>query len=488
MTPQNLPSSGPKKEIFIKALRDFSNACDMPELTPSCPFFEITKDGASCGEQCMDILSEFDDERSHPNVVDFGEGYRLIGRQVKRPRRGPKTTPRPFDVHQITAEDADRPLESKRITSLLHDLISNLATSSSLSTDSVERRYIINASMDELQKRGLDAQRIVRLGFGMQIALGIVFHNIIFPRVNVEETLPEAIITPDPAWTSLFERFSGNIVGLESPELSDRAFRFAQKVRVWLNSAELGEIIDWVAPTDLGSDLKTEIDRAEKARTIWLLDRFLLTYPDQWESSSLHLEWLYLHGQGTAPCPTHLMSARHVDQNLLATAIADHTTEKWRASDASSESTTIRVQEFAQVARDNLASGRHEVAAALYKGLAELAPEDAEVRNNYGFCLIPSQPDEALRELKTAERLGYKSVLINAANQILTLHLLHRDAEAIEIGTPLLQQFNSETPNKGWLWQIDDEASSRLILKSFEVQDYIARLLERISGGAVEPD
>jgi hypothetical protein len=72
---EGLPSSGPERVIFLRALQQFSDECQPPELQPLCPFsVELVDEGRGCAEECMDILAEHGDPRTLHAGVDLGNG------------------------------------------------------------------------------------------------------------------------------------------------------------------------------------------------------------------------------------------------------------------------------------------------------------------------------------------------------------------------------------------------------------------------------
>ena len=61
-----------------------------------------------------------------------------------------------------------------------------------------------------------------------------------------------------------------------------------------------------------------------------------------------------------------------------------------------------------------LKQGRYREAAAVFEFGVQQRPEDAEVRNNLGFCLIPVEPREALGHLDLRQ--------IWVMNRVLRMH------------------------------------------------------------------
>src|SRR5256714_4475970 len=483
------PNEGPEREIFIQALRDFSDACEMPELTPRCPFFEVTKEGPSCGEQCIDILSQYDlNEASPTTVIDLGLGIHFLGRQVKRPRRGPKPDSRPFDARQIVAQETDLPRDRQQITTLLFDLLSSLATSSDISTDPSERKYRISASKSELEKRGINADDIIRLGLGNQIALGIAFYSIMLPSLNAGQEEPLDIPSPDPRWVSLFNESQPLTLSDDARNAAALA-EFAPRIRKWILTADMADIVDWKPPETLENlpSSPALADKVKGAEATWIVERFLLTYSSEWEETSLFLEWLFLHGKYMPHCQARLLAERPTEAHTIATEISDRVTTKWRRSGGSREASTIRIEEFSRIAIDNLVAGRPHVAIAIYSSFSQVSPENPDAHNNYGFCLIPDDPQTALRELEIAEELGYEPLSTNIANRVLALHLLNRSEEALQLANRFFESYSSPV-ERAWLWQIDD-ASGGLFLTEDTVNTsrYVGKLVDRIMmGGQLE--
>ena len=47
-------------QIFLRALRDYSESCEPPNLKQDCPFaIDISPGLRGCGEECMDLLGRF---------------------------------------------------------------------------------------------------------------------------------------------------------------------------------------------------------------------------------------------------------------------------------------------------------------------------------------------------------------------------------------------------------------------------------------------
>jgi hypothetical protein len=130
----SLPSSGPERVIFLRALQQFSDECEPPELQPLCPFsVDLVGGGRGCAEECMDILAEHGDPRTLRAGVDLGNGIVAERRPVRkfRPRRGPEAGSRPFDAQgtMVLDRDSGRPVATWSTISLIKVLEQELSRS-----------------------------------------------------------------------------------------------------------------------------------------------------------------------------------------------------------------------------------------------------------------------------------------------------------------------------------------------------------------------
>jgi tetratricopeptide (TPR) repeat protein len=162
----------------------------------------------------------------------------------------------------------------------------------------------------------------------------------------------------------------------------------------------------------------------------------------------------------------------------LATSHWSENVDKRQYSPISPEEIgNVRQQFFTGVistALDQLAAGRPDLASDIFKGLLTFMPNNAIIHNNYAFCLLPSDPEGALRELLTAKNLGDDSI-VGAANRMLALHLLHREDEALSIALPAVDQESG-----AWLWTCD-KSHFLTFTNVTDLDTYLAALRDHIS-------
>ena len=210
-------------------------------------------------------------------------------------------------------------------------------------------------------------------------------------------------------------------------------------------TAPIDDLINWRPPTIdafLAYDLENESAiKAECRRPRWIIDRFTETYVKDWDTDSLRLEWRYQHGSEEPPCLRREMATRSVDINDLARTLAQATANPVSDKLPALKKTAIRL----------LLRGRRNTAAAMFDAARQDNWDDAELQNNYGFCVIPDDPSEALKALELAAKLGFSST-VNICNRVFALFLLGRHAAALEVADQAIERWSDLDSDLSYLW------------------------------------
>jgi len=128
------------------------------------------------------------------------------------------------------------------------------------------------------------------------------------------------------------------------------------------------------------------------------------------------------------------------------------------------------------VAEVYLMEGKPELAASILEAVIKAAPDLADAHNNYGFCLLPIDAQRAFEELEVANELQ-PHMLLTIANEVLALHLLERDDEALALGNS--DKVKTLQSGSGLMWDID--TSHMLRLRHWnDVREYLRELLAHI--------
>lgn len=485
-----LPSSGKERGIFVQALSEYSLGCQAPLLSPSCPFFQISDSGPWCLEECMDLLAEHRDESMEG--IEIAGDFR-VHRQRRRSRRKMSGPSRPFDAAEIRLADQEKPMEDWRPSALLSELRELSGPPIDIDETALSGRSVRVAIIAErLGEMGIDGERILRSVFTIDMAHSIVAMTAIPLLLGSQQDLtelPDGLPQLSDSWSAVLtgEGLSPSdwfdLAAERGPEWSHeqvlKIFRCASRVALWLGSLPLPELLVWASPSlDEFGGVSESPALVPTAHDQWVVDRFMHTYLEEWEYDSLLLEWQYQHGDEVAPCATTAMRERYVQAAGLATSIA------WKAvkGGMTSRSTGMTASSFVKPAVKHLNSGRYSVAAAIFDACRIAVPEDATAHNNYGFCMLPIDPEAALVALDKAATLGMRLEGVNAANRMIALKQLGRAATALEIANRVALSTAWSQPMTGYLWAWESETPE--LVEFPDVRIYIAELAMQISQAA----
>lgn len=465
-----LPADGPLREIFLRALRDFSDNCEAPQLTPACPFsLEVGGGIRGCGEECIEILSTYN---APPGLEDdnVGGGLRFVRRRPPRRRTGPDHGLRAFDAAEIRMSDEGRPVDMRQSVSLIAELRQLLFAVAVDDADKQSRLQRIEQVAAVLEDRGFPMAQLIAGGLGSSVAL-MLSVVLTLPDNFEDATLREAASHLRASWSAAGLRidFESGVDG--APPNRVRLLEIHQHLQGWAVRAPLAELATWV-PAEPIDGLAVDLDVNEEGA--WLLDRFSSTYLDNWKVSSLHAEWEWISGRRPSPLPLAQMHERKVPPDQLAVRIAD------LAVEGQPEASSARERSFQELATDYLEQGHTWSAAALFDGALLFEPENATFHNNRGFCLIHDDPKEALVSLDRAAQLGYRPEGVNLANRALALMLAGRFAVALRLIEDGYEKAIDSEVGRVTLWDPTPNVHPKL-LKAAELPDYFARLAMIVS-------
>lgn len=106
-----------------------------------------------------------------------------------------------------------------------------------------------------------------------------------------------------------------------------------------------------------------------------------------------------------------------------------------------------------------LESGHRSAAVALFDAVRQTDWDDAQLHNNYGFCLLPEAPGPALVALETAYEKGFTNA-VNRANRAICLFRINRGAAALEVIEDAMDVWSELETDPSWLWAFDGDWSA----------------------------
>ncbi|MFG2743458.1 hypothetical protein ACGFY0_25835 [Streptomyces chartreusis] len=323
----------------------------------------------------------------------------------------------------------------------------------------------------EIDRRGLSADELVRYGLGNQFvhtipiaitAPGLMAADKSFARRNGiadDQPLPEV-----PAgWLQLADLVAADTEATGLPPLADSPSprvlarrrmnaaltnAFTDKLHGWLSIADLDSLIGWEAPSvsdflDLSLPESSGLRKAAFARNLWLMDRLTETYLSDWRFPSLKLEWRYGRNEQEAPCSRKIMRERRIDRDDLARALSDAASGR---DEVNEQSEALYSMAFRLVKSGQLAS-----ATELLKLAQRNDPENPNLLNSLGFCLLAEELTTALGYLERARALGYKHT-VNICNMLYGLYRLGKYAAVLELAEATLANWKDLDRAYAVLW------------------------------------
>lgn len=488
----SLPTDGPQREIFLVALRAFSDACEAPALHPDCPFsIEVGPGVRGCGEECMDLLGEFQVPVRQVHL-DIGDGLAL--RELRsRPRRGPDPTAKPFDSLELhladTSRDADNP-GSWSTVSLLVELRGRLTVPPPEEVgDANQRRHRIEQVSRELDRRQIDPERAVSEGLRTDIANAIFFTTAlggVFSQVDIENSGKISSLPRAPAgWQGLIFHDAPRLVGADSGEPDGLRIIGARvgpaALERWVETASLEAVIDWAPPAELSDERPTDSSEYR-----WLVERLTTTYLSEWSEYSLQQEWRFIQGSCPLPCPAKEMKARLVGREQVAAELADRTIRKPTTGLASAPAASAAA--YQPIALKMLEQGRRSEAAAIFEATIAMYPEDATAHNNHAFCILPDDAARALESLDRATDFGRRREPVTTGNRLMALLLLDRLATAIKFGDHVFSTWSDMASLPGSMWEPEATlGGDPVIVRVPDVRNYVLDVLSIVAQRSGDP-
>lgn len=458
-------ASPDERRLAIRSVARYSATCEAPHLTPECPFFEFTAAGDPvCAEQCMDLIARYPDDQVGDSLLPLGPG--LSARRSRRTRRPPEANRPAYDARQLSLTSAGRPVKEWHIGALLAAL--------------GERAFEVNQRRDadytliarELEARGVD-ERSVLPALAMSRATAIMIGLFLHSRDAASDEV-ETIMANPAGWISAVAE-----IGELRPDDPHHPFMVSSDglsaIGRWLEASGVSACLEDQVPAGaalLAAPQSVESD--ERSRSIWLMDRFTRTYLEDWSSASLRYEYQYQCGREPGCCPSTLMAHRPIDVNEVARLIADQ-----RCSEDADGDDRQNIQDkFKTLAITKLENDEFVAAVEIFNTLRGMWPDDPDVTNNLGFCLLAVDARRALSVLN--ESLPATSTQsITFLNIGLAHHLVGDRRAAVTMTNACLDHERSSESHNGYLW-VPSSASGewRWVFTHTSVQDCGEAMLE----------
>jgi hypothetical protein len=501
-----------QERIFLDALASYADSCVQPALTPSCPYYRNELGTPSCGEECRGILESRGVADRPVQSVVIG-GLSMTGRSMPRFVVAGADE---FDAGRLFLRDSDLPVREQSTAALMIGLraeMSNNVLASSRNTQ------LALDTWGELTRRQINMDRVFAGGIAPSMAAFVSARAVIelLARdglLDAESIFGSSSSASDPSWADialatptaresqtharreiqLDPLFS--ILGSETTLLgganglrsifarADVQYvlspSFTRRVAAWFNGLaghDLESALGAVLPApDLFAALPSRETR--QVGGLWIWERFTLTALEQWSSSSLIQEWQWSKGGSTDLCGHRTLSERVLSADRIAEVAMRGLADD---DDSPVAAEMFDPALFVQAAANHLADGEWDKASKIFEGIVKLRPGDGEAWNNLGFCQLGKSAAIALPMLRRGLALQRPVPVISVANQVLALHLLGRDEEALEAADACLSEEHDWVPN-ATVW-IHPASEGELELGSADPVTYLSALRLHVAEG-----
>ena len=441
-----------EQEMLLRALREYSEACEAPALTPDCPFaVKIGPHLRGCGEECMDLLGRHAAPRP-ARAIELESG--LVAHVPVRPRarRPRQVNPKPYDAMEIFISSKESlPIREWNLPALFHGAIEIVTSPPLGSNDALDDRVErIAAIRETIESHELDFVAIVEPELRSRVIGALI--NQAFRLVDRRGENPEGNHFTD--WLpTLTERLEG--IAPHSPRWHRQIIDVVLPSLVeWSADAPLSSIINWHIPNALLERSSSSGQSPRDPNGRWIIDRFTKTYLSEWNTDSLRLEWQYLHGEVELPCRAQDMRLREVNEDELSRVMADRLVRYRRDGPSLADRLKPSALEY-------LREGRHDRAAILFETAIDEDRQDGQAHNNFGFCLIPSDPAAAVQSLDEAIALNWSETPLTEANRVLAAAAAGRITVALDLARDFLTKYRpSDLMGHHYLWDPDDLLAS----------------------------
>lgn len=471
------------QDFLLNAAVAFGDACTRPKLTPACPFYEEADAGPTCDEQCRRIAESLGDTSRKVATHQLG-GLVLTGREIPRSAAAGAEE---FDANRLYIAERDLPVADQTTSALLLALRYH-SVNIVLNETGFDQHGIPLAIWAELDRRDFPTPRCAAAGLSFQLARAAV-SRATFGRLTALGLIGSAVgneIPESDPWAGFLSSIHGKI----APLLSD-----THRPRSGNAGGHRLVLPAWLADLDSDRRLSTAIASDDLLRVAfspdfvfrlsqwfgrlftddhhrvfrasvpdhhlflglhptqyaddtgnWLWTRLTQTSLDGWSESSLVHEWDWQARDETRGFPRRILGERIIPPAVISKAVL----ERLSSNTAEIPSQGFDPTQFVNRAIDLLKSGDPQGAANIFTGVTELRPTDAMVWNNLGFCQIAFEPVAALHSFGKSSMFSRDGMQIRIVNQVLALHLLGRDDDALVLASEISGLLLGVPPT--WLW------------------------------------
>ncbi|TDL45038.1 hypothetical protein [Microbacterium oleivorans] len=344
------------------------------------------------------------------------------------------------------------------------------------------RSISITTALARLGERGLSADVIVRTGFARDLIKLIVRDAAMFWSASGLEDI-DTVEIPDilAPWVALLQsepslvRHKNELPPhIASVALAGDVGAFAEQ---WIRNAAVGHIVSWRIENYLRVEREPRdlVLRGGKDLTLWVTERFTLTYLPEWRASSLQWEQTFIaHPDETARAagvPLSLLQERKVTTDMVNNALRARLIER---VDEEFEQRELGDSSIAALA-GLLEAGQHDIALRMAQKFHEAQPQAMHFAMAYAFCLIVIDPARARSSLEAFQpseaSVGEMVRDVNLA----ACALIERDLDRARAHVAAIA---TEEEQAAWLWDPVSLVSGDPQVRYWPIGDWVRQFAE----------
>lgn len=503
-----------RQRFLLNAAVAFGDACTRPKLTPTCPYYEESDTGPTCEEQCRGLAESLGATSRKVAQHKLG-GLVLTGREIPRSAAAGAEY---FDANRLYLTERHFPVSEQTTSALLLGLRHH-SISIILGDSHPDLTRIPLDIWAELDRRHFPTPRCAAAGLSLPLARAAV-SRATFGRLaaagligsggladfsdsdpwaefltSVHRQMSPLIVNSDrrrtggsdgqrlvlPGWLSDLDGDGALTAAIASDDVLRVAFSpdFVFRLSQWFGRLLTDDPHRVFRSSVPDRHLFLGLDRSPYSDDTgdWLWTRLTQTALDGWSVSALVHEWNWQARDESQGFHRRTLGERVIEPVIISSTVL----ERLSSNTAEDNSPGFNPAHFVHRAIDLLQSGDPTGAANIFRGLTELRPTDAEAWNNLGFCQIAFDPAAALHSFGKSAIFSRGGPQIRTVNQVLALHLLGFDKDALVLASDL-----SELPTgkvSVWLWNHMSPKHAGAPEHVENVPEYLENLVTHLENG-----
>ncbi|MDY0828459.1 hypothetical protein SK224_04890 [Microbacterium sp. BG28] len=347
------------------------------------------------------------------------------------------------------------------------------------------RSIAITTALARLGERGLSADVIVRTGFardmislivrdaamfwcasGLDGVEGVDIPNVLMPWVG--------LLQSDPSLVRHKNELPPHIA---SVALAGEVGAVAEQ---WIRSAAIGHIVGWRVEDYLRVEREPRdfVLTGGKDATLWVIERFTLTYLPEWRASSLQWEQMFntdpVDTAQAAGVPLPLLHERTVTTEMINKSLRAKLIDR---VDEEFEQRELGDSSIAALAR-LLEARQYETALRMAQKFHEAQPQATHFAMAYAFCLIVVDPGRARSNLENFRTPEFSVGVAVREINLAACALIEQDLDKAKAHVASVAR---GVEHSAWLWEPVSLISGVPEVRYWSIEEWVAQFADAVA-------